>query len=47
LLALREYRLSGDMELENPGSIIALKWYEPIVATALIGSLLIMLWTLK
>lgn len=47
LLTVREYSLNGEMELDNPGSILALKWYEPLVATALISALLIMLWTLK
>lgn len=47
LTALREYRIYGETELENPGSLLAMKWYEPIVAGAVLGSLIYMLWTLK
>ncbi len=47
LLSMQEFCIKGSVEMENPGSILALKWYEPIVATAMIGALLIMLWTLK
>jgi hypothetical protein len=47
LTALREYRIYGEAELENPGSLLAMKWYEPIVAGAVLGSLIYMLWTLK
>jgi hypothetical protein len=47
LTAQNEYLLPGNPELENPGSMLAMKWYEPVVATALLCSLLIMLWTLK
>jgi len=47
LTALREYRIYGETELENPGSLLAMKWYEPIVAGAVLGSLIYMLWTIK
>lgn len=47
LTALKEYRLNGEPEVENPGSLLAMKWYEPLVASAILGSLIYMLWTLK
>jgi len=47
LIALREYKLIGNPEIENPGSLLAMKWYEPIIASAILGSLILMLWTLK
>jgi hypothetical protein len=47
LIALREYQLTGNPEIENPGSLLAMKWYEPIIASAILGSLVLMLWTLK
>jgi hypothetical protein len=47
LQALQEYKLNGEPEVENPGSLLAMKWYEPILAGAILGSLIYMLWTLK
>lgn len=47
LVVLRDYKLTGSPEIENPGSLIAMKWYEPIIASAILGSLVLMLWTLK
>lgn len=47
LLALKEYKVTGKQEIENPGSLLAMKWYEPIIASAILGSLVMMLWTLK
>ncbi len=47
LAAVREYRLEGVPEIENPGSLLALKWYEPVLATAILGSLVYLLWTIK
>jgi len=47
LIALQEYKLNGTPEIENPGSLLAMKWYEPILASAVLGSLIYMLWTLK
>ncbi len=47
LLSLTEYKLSGNPEVENPGSLLAMKWYEPILASAILGSLVYILWTLK
>ncbi len=47
LIALKEFKLTGSPEIENPGSLLAMKWYEPIIASAVLGSLILMLWTLK
>jgi len=47
LLALKEHQIKGIPEIENPGSLLAMKWYEPVLASAFIGSLIYMLWTLK
>jgi hypothetical protein len=47
LVAMREYRLSGSPEVENPGSLLAMKWYEPILTGAILGSLVYALWSLK
>jgi len=47
LLSIKEYKLNGTPEVENPGSLLAMKWYEPILASAVLGSLIYMLWTLK
>ncbi len=47
LVAIKEYKLDGKPEIENPGSLLAMKWYEPILASAILGSLVYMLWTLK
>lgn len=47
LLSIKEYKLNGSPEVENPGSLLAMKWYEPILASAVLGSLIYMLWTLK
>jgi hypothetical protein len=47
LIAMREFKLSGNPEIENPGSLLAMKWYEPIIACAVLGSMVLMLWTLK
>lgn len=47
LVELKEYKLTGKPEIENPGSLLAMKWYEPIIASAILGSLVLMLWTLK
>ena len=47
LVSIREYTLKGEPELENPGSLLALKWYEPVLAGAILGSLVYMLWTLN
>ncbi|MFO7659855.1 MAG: hypothetical protein R6V77_02980, partial [Candidatus Cloacimonadaceae bacterium] len=47
LLSIQEYKLNGTPEVENPGSLLAMKWYEPILASAVLGSLIYMLWTLK
>lgn len=47
LTAFSEYKLKGEPEVENPGSLLAMKWYEPILAGAILGSLVYMLWTLK
>lgn len=47
LIALREYNLSGQPEMESPGSVLAMKWYEPLVACAIVGSLIYALWTIK
>jgi len=46
LLNTRSYRISDPAEPEQPGSILSMKWYEPLVATAVVASLVIMLWTL-
>lgn len=47
LVALQEIKLTGTPEQESPGSILAMKWYEPVIASALIGSLIYLLWTFK
>lgn len=47
LVSIKEYKLDGKPEIENPGSLLAMKWYEPILASAILGSLVYMLWTLK
>lgn len=47
LLSLSEFKLNGTPEVENPGSLLAMKWYEPVLASAVLGSLIYMLWTLK
>jgi hypothetical protein len=47
LVAMREYKLTGDPEIENPGSLLAMKWYEPILAGAILSSLVYALWTIK
>jgi len=47
LVSLQEYKLSGNPEADNPGSLLTLKWYEPVLAGAVLGSLVYMLWTLK
>lgn len=47
LAAMKEFKLTGDPEIENPGSLLAMKWYEPILASAILGSLIYALWTLK
>jgi hypothetical protein len=47
LVTLKEYRLEGNPEVENPGSLLAMKWYEPVLAGAILGSLVYMLWNLK
>lgn len=47
LLAIKEYNQTGKAEPEYPGSLLTLKWYEPIIASAILGSLVYMLWTIK
>jgi hypothetical protein len=47
LVSLQEYKLNSVPEIENPGSLLAMKWYEPIVAGAVLGSLVYALWSLK
>jgi hypothetical protein len=47
LVAMKEFKVNGSPELENPGSLLAMKWYEPIIACAVLGSMVLMLWTLK
>jgi hypothetical protein len=47
LIAIKEHNLIGKAEPEYPGSLLTLKWYEPIIASAILGSLVYMLWTIK
>jgi hypothetical protein len=47
LSALREYTVKGEPEQENPGSLLSMKWYEPLLASAILGSLIYLLWTIK
>ena len=47
LISISQNRFEGESELENTGSLLALKWYEPLVAGATLASLVYMLWTIK
>jgi len=47
IVFIKETKESGTVEPDNPSSLLAAKWYEPVIASAILGSLIYLLWTVK